>query len=94
MSIALKPGMSIDLPDELVAQAAVADLPMLDRMHSARREDILAFIAKVSVNWEVEFFEHPFRTGRRWEMHKPARDVHEFVDAQGRPHRHVMLIRK
>lgn len=70
IAMGLKPGQAYDIPQEWMEKAAISDLPLLDRMGGARRDDILAFIAKVEPNWGVEFRE---KIGtRKWQMYRPT----------------------
>lgn len=67
----LKPGQAFDVPYDLMAEAAIDDMPLLDRMAGARREDIIAFVGKVEPNWGVEFREK--LGSRQWQMYRPTR---------------------
>lgn len=67
--MSLKPGQAVDVPYHLMADASIADMPLLDRMAGARPGDIEAFIAKAGPNWGVEFREK-FGKGL-WQVYKP-----------------------
>lgn len=54
----LKPGQAYGgIPYETMAEAAIADMPILDRMSGARRSDVDAWIKIAGKNWGVEFVE-------------------------------------